>query len=76
MGYLPTLVIVAVALVALVVLVLAVLGPVRRLSVVWSALSEELRDKGGMLGARLAALRVRWAERRTVEGSEPSSAGV
>lgn len=64
MAYVWSLVILAGGLVLLGVLVVSVLGPVRRCSVVAAALGADLRDRGGMLSARIAALRVRSQQRR------------
>ncbi len=64
MPYLWSVVAVVVALVGLGLLVGASLGPVRRLSTVAGLASRQLGDEVGMLKARVAALRVRLAQRR------------
>jgi hypothetical protein len=62
--YLWSVVAVVAALVALGLLVGASLRPARRLSTVAGLASRQMGDEVGMLKARLAALRVRLAQRR------------
>lgn len=69
MTYLWSLVLVAVGLVLAGLLIGVALGPVKRFAVVSSAMRDEVTDKGGMLAARVAALRVRLAERRNPDAA-------
>jgi len=62
--YLWSVVAVVIALVALGLLVGASLRPARRLSTVAAVAGRQMGDEVGMLKARLAALRVRLAQRR------------
>ena len=64
MPYLWSVVAVVTALVGLGLVVGALLGPVRRLSAVAGLARRQIGDEVGMLGARVAALRVRLAQRR------------
>ncbi|HWN27380.1 MAG TPA: hypothetical protein VNP37_10500 [Actinomycetospora sp.] len=64
MPYLWSVVAVVAALVALGLLVGASLRPAKRLSTVAGVAGREMGDEVGMLKARLAALRVRLAQRR------------
>ncbi len=64
MPYLWSVVAVVAALVALGLLVGASLRPVKRLSAVAGLAGRQMGDEVGMLRARLAALRVRLAQRR------------
>ncbi|WP_433781052.1 bacteriophage holin [Actinomycetospora sp. CA-101289] len=64
MPYLWSVVVVVVALVALGLLVVSALRPAQRLSTVAALAGRQMGDEVGMLKARLAALRVRLAQRR------------
>ena len=64
MPYLWSVVAVVVALVVLGLAVAALLGPVKRFGVVAGAAREQLGRDVGLVTARMAALRVRLAERR------------
>ena len=64
MPYLWSVVLVLVALVGLGLVGAALLGPVRRFGVVAGAAREQLGQDAGLISARVAALKVRIAERR------------
>ncbi|PVZ03403.1 bacteriophage holin [Actinomycetospora cinnamomea] len=64
MPYLWSVVAVVAALVGLGLTVAALLGPVRRFSTVAGVARQQIGDEVGMLKARVAALRVRLAQRR------------
>lgn len=63
-AYLWSVVAVVAALVGLGLLVVAALGPVRRFTTVADAAGRQIGDEVGMLKARVAALRIRLAQRR------------
>jgi hypothetical protein len=62
--YLWSVVAVVAALVVLGVVVAALLGPVKRFGVVAGAAREQLGRDAGLVNARVAALKVRLADRR------------
>jgi hypothetical protein len=62
--YVWSIVVVLVALVALGLVGLPLLGRARRLTTVLALLQQQMRREGGMLGARMTALRVRLSGRR------------
>jgi hypothetical protein len=57
--YVWSIVVVLAALLALGLVGLPLLGQARRLTTVLALLQQQIRREGGMLGARIAALRVR-----------------
>ncbi|GAA4926582.1 hypothetical protein EV188_10876 [Actinomycetospora succinea] len=81
MPYLWSVVVVLAGLVGLGLVVVGLLGPVRRFGVVAGVAREQLGRDVGLINARVAALKVRLAERRgdghprtitgTVEGATP-----
>jgi hypothetical protein len=62
--YVWSIVVVLAALVALGLVGLPLLGRARRLTAVLALLRQQLRREGGMLSARIAALRARLSARR------------
>ncbi|GLZ43890.1 hypothetical protein Acsp06_00750 [Actinomycetospora sp. NBRC 106375] len=64
MPYLWSVIVVLVALVGLGLAVAALLGPVKRFGVVAGVAREQLGRDAGLINARVAALKVRLAERR------------
>lgn len=64
MPYLWSVIVVLVALVGLGLAVAALLGPVKRFGVVAGVAREQLGRDAGLISARVAALKVRLAERR------------